>query len=890
MPILETTNTITLDPIMPTQAQSSNGFLRMGESNTHSNESFEAVEMARLLDRTPSLDDVEFINTLPIPAAWYNSAGLCMMANTAWAETPLLQHISALNLEDVNALTQAFEQVKKGFNASVPGLLLASMYGGSDNLTAVSVASELSSSSSFTNHAILQGKTLRISPKFHPETNAITLLLWFANAPAQLDGHAQTLICERVCGRLSANVLYVGLDGCYVYVNEHIISSAGVGYDQFIGKHYSAFLTMDTPSSRGAHALIECALVGQQAQYLRQRYDVGLSQMRWFLSEAVPDFDAQGKQQGIYIFAIDVTAQKQAEINSRRFLRRMASYIDNSLVGAIEYDDKFTLIWASKSAERIFDTKTSDVKGKSALESGFLLAENVEKSRKNLNHLLLQKDGSNYYNRTQNQRSDGKKIWCDWYNTVLVDEQTSKRSILSLVIDVSDVVAAREALTRAATHDQLTQLPSRFALKALLDTSPKNTWNTYFLIDLDGFKDINDTYGHDIGDLFLVSMSTRLSAALNNGEYAARLGGDEFLVCSVHMLSNAESMARANEIIATIRTPVLSEGLNLRVSASIGIYHSQTAQDHGWDMIRYSDLAMYAAKAAGKNQACVYQPEMSAHQVRRTQLIEAMREGLAAGAFEVWYQPKISLLDGAIIGAEALLRWRDPNGWLISPTEFIPLAEETGLIHTLGEFVLGQACQFARKINLKRTEQAQQLQPSLIVAVNVSALQIQNEGFTAHVAQALAMNQCPSSYLELEVTESVQLSNSHSVHILNNMVSKIGVSCSIDDFGTGYSNLKQLQNIAASSIKIDRSFIAGLLTGDYKLVAAMHQLAHSLGKTVVAEGVETQAQLAILKDMGCDSYQGFLTSPALNESEFMAFLSNYVPKTTTKDAQHALAL
>jgi len=376
-------------------------------------------------------------------------------------------------------------------------------------------------------------------------------------------------------------------------------------------------------------------------------------------------------------------------------------------------------------------------------------------------------------------------------------------------------------------------------------------------IDLDHFKEVNDSLGHPVGDQLLLAASARMRAAMREGDLLARLGGDEFAVIQPGLTQESEARLLAERLVAVLGQPYRLQGYTLRAGASIG---TAIAPQHGVtvkSILSRADIALYRAKAAGRGRAMVFTMEQEKGLRERRQLEEDLRQALALGQLSLVFQPKFVLATGMLKGCEALLRWNHPGRGLISPGLFIPVAEEMGLIHPITQLVLDLACRQAMAWRAQGLE--------VPVAVNLSAGHFGAEQGVRLVQQALAATGCDPALLEVEVTEGVFLRSAEAATRSFQALREMGVRVALDDFGTGYSSLGYLQHLPFDVIKVDRTFIAGLEEHSRggpgpgrRIVDAIVRLAHGLGAEVVAEGVETQGQLTVLRELGCDHVQGFL--------------------------------
>jgi diguanylate cyclase (GGDEF)-like protein len=440
---------------------------------------------------------------------------------------------------------------------------------------------------------------------------------------------------------------------------------------------------------------------------------------------------------------------------------------------------------------------------------------------------------------------------------------------------------ANAQLEHAATHDALTGLPNRVLLADRLAqaTAQSERYSRGFavmVVDLDRFKSINDSLGHIAGDDLLKEMAKRLSQQLRKADTLARLGGDEFVLVLNEISGPRDAETVASKVLAAMAQPVTLSGLEVQISASIGI---SVFPEDGVDaetLLQHADAAMYHAKKNGRNAFQFFAPVMNAFARERLEIESGLRRALVQGGeFELHYQPKVEVSSGRIDSAEALIRWRHPKRGLTAPSGFIPIAEETGLIVPIGEWVLFEACRQAR------AWQSGGMQP-LRIAVNLSAQQFKQKSLVTTVREALAAAGLDPGYLELELTESAVMHDAESSIQVLRQLSDLGVRISVDDFGTGYSSLSYLRRLPLDKLKIDRSFIREVAASrdDAEIVRAIVSLAHSLHLKVIAEGVETAEQLTFLRGLGCDQYQGFHCSPPVPADEFEHFM-----RTTPLDAQ-----
>jgi diguanylate cyclase len=443
--------------------------------------------------------------------------------------------------------------------------------------------------------------------------------------------------------------------------------------------------------------------------------------------------------------------------------------------------------------------------------------------------------------------------------------------------------AANRQLRHLASHDALTGLPNRLLLDDRLTQAAAHTDRdgqsfALAMFDLDRFKMVNDSLGHRAGDELLKEVARRLDAVARSTDTVARVGGDEFVMLLDHIgdCDTAEQIAR--RAVEALQAPISVAGVDIRTSASIGIALYPRDAKSVDALLANADAAMYCAKQRGRNNIQCFAQGMNSVTQERVKLESALHAALELRQFELHYQPKVDTTTGAIRGAEALVRWRHPERGLVFPGEFIPMAEECGLIESIGAWVLREACREAR------TWQCDGLQP-MRVAVNLSAFQFRDGNLLQMIREALREADLDPRCLEVEITESALMSDpEQSVGILEQL-SRMGVVVSVDDFGTGYSSMSYLRRFPIDKLKIDRGFISELLScpDDLSIVTAIISLAHSLHLKVVAEGVETPEQRELLKSLGCDQYQGYCFSPAVPSEKFTVLLRDSRHGTSEED-------
>jgi diguanylate cyclase (GGDEF)-like protein len=458
-----------------------------------------------------------------------------------------------------------------------------------------------------------------------------------------------------------------------------------------------------------------------------------------------------------------------------------------------------------------------------------------------------------------------------WENERLVKDHVVRLEEV-ITVRTHGLEAANRQLRHLATHDVLTGLPNRVLLDdrlaqamALADRDKRSF--AVMVCDLDRFKHINDSLGHRAGDELLQEVARRLSTVARTADTVARFGGDEFVLVGSSLIDAEDAMQLAERAIEALRAPARVAGIDVHTSPSIGIalYPEDGASIEA--LLAHADAAMYAAKHQGRGSVRRYTAGMHAGTEDRVQLESELHHAIELKQFELHYQPKVDTLTGVVRSAEALIRWAHPSRGLVSPAEFIPLAEECGLIGAIGEWVIREACRQARAWQIEGV-------PSLRISVNLSASQFRGAGLVDSIRRALDDVGLPARYLEVELTESAVMSDPEQSVAILEQLSAMGVLVSVDDFGTGYSSMSYLRRFPIDKLKIDRVFIDEIASRpeDASIVRAIVSLAHSLNLKVVAEGVETLAQLDFLKTAGCDEYQGYHYSRPLPADRFQQLI------------------
>ncbi|WP_425802720.1 putative bifunctional diguanylate cyclase/phosphodiesterase [Desulfitobacterium sp. Sab5] len=436
-----------------------------------------------------------------------------------------------------------------------------------------------------------------------------------------------------------------------------------------------------------------------------------------------------------------------------------------------------------------------------------------------------------------------------------------------------------------ANHDVLTALPNRRMFEQKLSETLLNAENSskiaaIVFCDLDRFKYLNDTAGHAAGDVVISTVAHRVKQTIRTDDFLCRIGGDEFVLCINDITSLEDVKVIIQRILLTIELPIAFNTIEYKISASLGIsIYPRDSKDPS-ALLRYADIAMYRSKARGSGNYTFFTPEMANALVRQSRIEANLRNAINQGQFILYYQPLFDIKTGKVIKAEALIRWNHPELGLVSPNEFIPLAEDTKLIIPIGKWVLRTAIKEAKKWHINGYP--------IKISINISSIQFQQNNCAQIIQEFLDEAKLDPQYLELEITERVALANPDSIIRKLNKLRSLGVQIAIDDFGTGYSSLSYLKKYPVQSVKIDRSFIQDITTStcDRNMLEAMLIMAKNLDYSTVAEGVETSEQLSLLTQMGCDVAQGYLFSKPLPDDHFFDFLRRMLEKKESQLASY----
>ncbi|MDB5771186.1 MAG: hypothetical protein JWM42_1560 [Burkholderia sp.] len=585
---------------------------------------------------------------------------------------------------------------------------------------------------------------------------------------------------------------------------------------------------------------------------------------------------SDGKAVRVVGAMVDLSEQKKAEEERQKSdarIRDQAALLDQARDAIVVRGLDGKILYWNKGAERLHGWTPEEAVGSSISDIPYGDPEQLRVATK----VVLAK--GDFFGQIDERHRDGTPLVVENHWTLVSDPDGRPKSIFCIKTDITQRIAAEREVHHLAFYDALTGLPNRSLLTdrlqhALLEAARIGQKGAVLLIDLDNFKTLNDTSGHDKGDLLLRQVARRLTATVHESDTVARFGGDEYVVMLTHLgegleQANARASAIAGKILGAFHLPFSLHGYeHYNATPSIGVTLFGGGKETVDDLLKRADIAMYQAKAAGRNSVCFFDPAMQAAVAARMELDADLRKALQDKQFFLQYQPQADF-DENIIGAEALVRWLHPARGMVSPAEFIPLAEETGLILPLGEWVLNSACE---KLSSWATRPNT---VNLTMAVNVSASQFRQLDFAEQVMATLERTGADPAMLKLELTESVLVNNVDDTIDKMTRLKAVGVGFSLDDFGTGYSSLSYLKRLPLDQLKIDRSFVRDVLTdpNDAAIARTVVALGKTLGLAVLAEGVEAEAQRDFLAMQGCAAYQGYLFSHPLPCEQFDDFIA-----------------
>ncbi|MFJ5762673.1 EAL domain-containing protein [Neobacillus sp. NPDC093182] len=656
------------------------------------------------------------------------------------------------------------------------------------------------------------------------------------------------------------------LNGKFVVANK-AVSLYGYNVEELLDKPFAGFIFPDDLERVTAHFIVavegkatnyECCIFDKQGL---QR-EISVTNIPIFVNEDI---------HGVYTIIKDITEHKKAQNDLVEAEAKYRSLIENSLVGVYIIQDE-KLVYVNPRLCEMSGYKCEELVGLHVTD--FIYPEDLPLVNENIRKRINNEIGTMKY-EYRAIRKDKSVITFELYGSKI--DYNGREAIIGTVIDITERKNTEKMIKHMAYHDQLTDLPNRYLLReklneAIIDSRQNDCYFALLFLDLDRFKAINDTMGHEVGDKVLIEIAERLKACVHENDIISRYGGDEF---SILLPDSGEQRASevAGQIITKLSLPLTFQHHELLVTPSIGIAVFPTHGESFDTLIKNADLAMYHAKSVGRNNFQFFNEELNKNAQHELDMEVNLRKALDQNQFVLFYQPQVNLETNQISGAEALIRLIHPEKGIIPPASFIPLAEETGLIIPMGEWAIRTACQQNQKW------QEAGLSP-LTVSVNISAKQFFQSNLVEIVESALSETGLHPNYLELEITESITMDVERSITTLLELQT-IGVKVSIDDFGIGYSSLNYLKRLPIDKLKIDQSFIRECPDdiNSNTLVRTIIIMAHLLKLKVIAEGVETKEQVSFLLGQGCKEVQGYFFSKPLPVTEFE---TNYLQKRLKK--------
>lgn len=677
---------------------------------------------------------------------------------------------------------------------------------------------------------------------------------------------------------LHTAVVVHAADSSIIFNNQHASELLGLSEEQLNGKaaidpawHFmdefgNAMMVDDYPVSRVISTLLP---VNDQVLGI---HNPGRADVSWVMAGAFPEFDTDGKLQQIVVNFHDITELK----NAQGSLNKLSLAVEQSPNSIVITNLEANIEYANAAFTKITGYSLEDVIGKNPrfMQSGKTFKSTYDSMWANLSR------GDVWKGELRNRRKDGSEYTESAIISPVRQANGKITHYLAIKEDITQKKADEEHIDKLAHFDQLTGLPNRILLqdrfKFSLSLAQRNNENLALMfLDLDHFKNINDTLGHSVGDLLLMEIGKRIKELVRAEDTVSRQGGDEFVLILPGTDADGAALV-ATKLMEVISQPVLLSQHELIITASIGIAIYPDDGESLEILSKNADVAMYRVKQDARNGFQFFTQEMQKNSARTLRLSLALRHALARNELQLHYQPQISIEDGHVVGAEALLRWRHPELGMISPAEFIPIAEDSGQIIPIGEWVLRSAAQQLKKWLDSGL-------PPMVVAVNLSAVQFRQSNIAELIIRIVDEEKLPHEYLEVELTEAATMHDPQSAIAVMDSLHELGIRMSIDDFGTGYSSLSYLKKFKVYKLKIDQSFVRNLSEDqdDKAIVTTIINLATSLGLHTIAEGVETASQLAFLRLHGCDEVQGYYFSKPLPVDEFERFLKKSIAAAPT---------
>ena len=663
----------------------------------------------------------------------------------------------------------------------------------------------------------------------------------------------------------------VDVDWTMEYVSEGCQTLTGYRPDELTLNRRLSYENLTLPEDRARVArVIHAALrIGDafEVEYRIRRAD---GQIAWVLERGVGIRNSHGQPAWIEGYIQDISERMAVDEMMREAVRRYESLFENATEGIFQTTPEGRYLSANPALARIYGHTTPD-----ALISHLHDIEHqlyVQPERRAEFVRLMQEQGTVRNFESQVYTRDGSIIWISENARVVRHADGSVQFYEGTVVDITERREHEAALEYQAHHDSLTGLPNRALLpdrieQAIAQAGRSGKQVAVVFVDLDHFKLINDSLGHHVGDRLLLEVASRLKTCVRGNDTVVRQGGDEFVLVLAEQQGEDDILAVVSRLLDAVSQPWTDNGQEYGLSCSIGVSCFPQDGDESGALLRSADAAMYQAKASGRSTYHFYTPELNQAVSERLELENSLRHALEREEFRVYYQPRIDVASSRIVGAEALIRWDCPGKGIVPPDSFISIAEETGLIIPIGQWILREAC---RQNSAWRRAGL----PPIAVSVNLSPIQFRHTGLVDSVAAALTEAGLDPKSLELEVTESFVMHDAERINVAMQSLKALGVDIAVDDFGTGYSSLSYLKRFPVDRLKVDKSFVRDIDSDpdDAAIVRAIITLGHALNLRVVAEGVETAAHLDYLKLHGCDEVQGYYFSRPVPASQLESLL------------------
>ena len=681
-----------------------------------------------------------------------------------------------------------------------------------------------------------------------------------AGRQADMEQHAQRLRQQvQILEHLQESVITMDLGGFITGWNRGAERLFGYAAQEAIGRNV-LFLYADENDDDAGFEDVFREHGGREMEVRRKRKN---GEIFWASLQLSLLRDESGQPSGLIGYLTDITERRKAA-DMMRLHSRIFEYSEEAIMitdaneRIIAVNPAFTRITGYTHDEILGETPRKFQSGRHDAAFYATMWDELAKS-------------GHWQGEMWDRRKDGE-IYPKWISIGSVpNEHGEVTHYFSIFSDITDRKRAEGRIHHLAYYDALTNLPNRTLFNRLLEQALTearrlNQHGAVLFIDLNRFKPINDTLGHGIGDFVLQEVSNRFRATLRGADVVARLGGDEFVVGLFDVGKRERAGTVAQKLLASLDPPIVVNSMELKVGAAIGVCIYPDDGNDTETLLRLADIAMYRAKQVGPDAFVFYSQDMNQRAMDRLSLEAHLRRGIERQELLLYYQPKVSINGGGIVGAEALIRWKHPDRGMVPPGEFIPVAEETGLIIQISAWVLEEACRQARRWKDAGL-------PPTRVAINLSARDF-SVGLPARVSQLLAEHGIGPEWVELEITESMLMNNTEKVIAVMDELAALGVALSLDDFGTGYSSLSYLKRFPIDTLKIDRSFVINIPRdgNDCAIAGAIISMAKQLKHAVIAEGVESADQLAFLRGLGCDEIQGYLFSPPVPAEKFEALV------------------